>query len=377
MTESVGEAALLRVIGAIYDAAATPERWMDVLEQLRAMFGLSFAAKISRNAARTRVEGIAAGVDHDDYQAFLARYFRDSIFAARTRTWRAGEIVTGRALVAPEEFRHTEMYQMFHRPRDLGEGLRVGLALEGGIYRGLGFFRPWQRGPFTPAELALCRTLMPHLRRAVALNERLREADLMATAALAGLDLLPHPVLLLDEDCRVMHANGAAEALLAGADGLTARNGTLLAATPALTERLRATLALAAGDGTGRAGALRLARRGGGPELSVLVMPLRQEPAEALGRHPAVLVCVNDPAAGTAAPGRQMAELFGLTGKEADLATALLAGRSLREIAEDSQRSVNTVRTHLARLMGKTGVHRQSELLRLLAGLPRTETRAP
>ena len=52
------------------------------------------------------------------------------------------------------------------------------------------------------------------------------------------------------------------------------------------------------------------------------------------------------------------------------LAGELLAGFDLREIAERSGRSFNTVRTHLARLLAKTDTRRQSDLVRLLARLP-------
>jgi DNA-binding CsgD family transcriptional regulator len=77
-----------------------------------------------------------------------------------------------------------------------------------------------------------------------------------------------------------------------------------------------------------------------------------------------------------APPARQLADLFGLTGTEAALAADLLAGQELREIAARRGRSINTVRTHLARVMAKTDVNRQSELMRLLTSLPRPEYRA-
>ena len=63
----------------------------------------------------------------------------------------------------------------------------------------------------------------------------------------------------------------------------------------------------------------------------------------------------------------RLRDLFDLTPAEAELARCLLAGRTLREIAGASGRSVNTVRNHLAHLMGKTHTNRQSELVPLLA----------
>jgi len=70
-----------------------------------------------------------------------------------------------------------------------------------------------------------------------------------------------------------------------------------------------------------------------------------------------------------------LAELFGLTSAEAALAADLLAGDELREIAARRGRGINTVRTHLSGLMAKTNVNRQSELIRLIGGLPRLNDR--
>ena len=63
-------------------------------------------------------------------------------------------------------------------------------------------------------------------------------------------------------------------------------------------------------------------------------------------------------------------QLYGLTPAEARVAQAMLQGHGLDATAKilDIQRT--TARTHLYRLFEKTGTHRQSELVRLLAGVP-------
>jgi DNA-binding CsgD family transcriptional regulator len=81
---------------------------------------------------------------------------------------------------------------------------------------------------------------------------------------------------------------------------------------------------------------------------------------------------VADPSARANPQRALLVEAFELTPAEADLAIDLLAGLSVREIAVASERSIATVRTHLASLLAKTGTARQSELVRLLMRLPRT-----
>jgi DNA-binding CsgD family transcriptional regulator len=59
--------------------------------------------------------------------------------------------------------------------------------------------------------------------------------------------------------------------------------------------------------------------------------------------------------------------LFGLTPAEADLANALVAGESLAEYCQRRRISVNTGKTQLKAVLGKTGTRRQAQLVRVLA----------
>ena len=87
-------------------------------------------------------------------------------------------------------------------------------------------------------------------------------------------------------------------------------------------------------------------------------------------QRPKVLVLISDPAADASRRQRHWQQAFGLTVAETALADALLAGEDLAAIAHRTHRSVNTLRSHRARLMAKTGVSRQSELVRLLLTAP-------
>lgn len=63
--------------------------------------------------------------------------------------------------------------------------------------------------------------------------------------------------------------------------------------------------------------------------------------------------------------------LTGLSSKERRVAELLIAGATMRAIAEEAGVSVNTVRNQAASIYRKTGVHNKVELLRLAGGLPR------
>jgi DNA-binding CsgD family transcriptional regulator/PAS domain-containing protein len=361
-------------IAAIYDAAVAPERLPVALGQLRDLFGVVFAFSEFRDPARSHGDGVAIGIERVAYQKFLRDQFQDSAFYAPGVPWYVGQVVRSVELVPNELFHRTPMYQEVWRPRRMRESLRLAVSRdEFGSRHMFNLAHAESRGEFTPTDIRLAHLLMPHLQAADRLTQRLSKANMLAAAAFSVLDALRHAVFLLDRDARILHCNHVADALLQRDDRLVSRRGALHTASPAHTNRLAALLARAAGRGglPPGAGTLRLAlgtQKGG---LALLAMPFRQEAEWSLIRAPAVLLCVTDLDVLPPPPGRQMAELFGLTAAEGVLAADLLAGLDLREIAERRGRSINTVRTHLARLMAKTDVNRQSELMRLLVSLPR------
>jgi DNA-binding CsgD family transcriptional regulator len=198
---------------------------------------------------------------------------------------------------------------------------------------------------------------------------------------LAGiLDRSPHGLILASPDGRLRFANLAAERLLAEAGGLRAVGGRLTAARPEDARRLREMIASAGaqpGDGGGEVGGdvARDGRTGGcmalpapsrASPLSVTVTPMEPAGSRALGAGRFVLVCVTDLDTGAVLPEQRLRELFGLTTAEARVAQALFEGHSLSEVAAALGLSRNTVHVQLGRIFEKTGVNRQSGLMRLM-----------
>lgn len=69
-----------------------------------------------------------------------------------------------------------------------------------------------------------------------------------------------------------------------------------------------------------------------------------------------------------------LAGVYGLTHAEARLAAALAAGKSLQQYADQTRHSRNTVKSRLSAIFRKTGVSRQSDLIRLLAQISAVDT---
>ncbi len=357
------------VIHAAYEAALAPEGWRDLLPRLAAMFGCHFADLFARREDYAEFGGIAVGIDTADYEdLFLGTWVKRNVWGQRRPPRFSGEIVTTRDMVDKSDLVRTEMYNDYLAPRDLHEGLRLALSVSDGWVQDISLLRPWSAGPFEGQELAAAAVVLPHLQRAAAIAERLREADTATTAGLAALEAVRHACIVLDATGRPLFMNAAAETLFAQSRALRLGPRGIGSPDAATARALALLLSRAACAQDPVAGHLRIAQVDGLASLLLLAMPVggRREPFAL--RMSATILLISQ--AGTEAEGigQQLATIFGLTGAEAALAADLLAGHSVAEIAERSDRSVNTIRTHLGRLMSKTGTSRQGALVRELMG---------
>jgi DNA-binding CsgD family transcriptional regulator len=201
----------------------------------------------------------------------------------------------------------------------------------------------------------------------------LDELQAFKDALESALDWLPIGYLLVDREGRVLKTNRAAQATIQQGTGLRVASGKLEAQDGADAATLRGAIRCA-GDGNVQAaaacaGIVHLSR---GLERPLAVILVQVHPP----RHsvdPRVLVALLIPEgeAGRQGSGHLLRDLYGLTQREGDIAGDLLEGHHVNDIARQRELSVNTVRTHLKRLLEKTRTTRQADLLRgLLASFP-------
>jgi DNA-binding CsgD family transcriptional regulator len=202
------------------------------------------------------------------------------------------------------------------------------------------------------------------------MHHRLAELEIERNAAFDALDHLPWGVVLVDHHGNRLVANRRAQEILMAGDGLMAHGDSLraeLADETARLDRLLCSALKGAGDQAPSAGGtLSITRPSGAHPLSVLVVPLRTK-AEGLGdRVPAAAIFLSDPDMRPDSNEQHLRELYALTVVEARLAAWLSQGKSVEEAAAAMGVTVNTARAYLKRIYNKTGVRRQSELVRLL-----------
>lgn len=361
------------VIDLIYACAITPSRSDELLRGLAALFDAHFADSFSREHDGSHAAGTVFGLDRSDYQdGMVGTWSSRNPWALKAPVISAGEVRATWEFLSKEELQRSEMFVDYLNRRSLHEGMRFEIWSDSVGIEDISLLRSFSVGPFTTDEIALGRMLMPHLQRAAELRRRLGHAELRAKAGLAALDLLDHGVVLIDGASRVIHANPAAHALFQIGDAVQCSNGRLYSATASAARQFTAMLHRATHREKARAASVTLPRTNGDRALMALTVPIHWPTDWPQSGQPAAIVSFSRAHAVITERALQpISQVFGLTKAEAKLAAMLLLGQSPVEIADIQGRSVATIRTHLSRLMAKTGTTRQGELLPRLLELPR------
>lgn len=184
--------------------------------------------------------------------------------------------------------------------------------------------------------------------------------------SLRALERVPWGVLLLDDTGRVWFANAEAKRIVTDGDGLMLRKDALTARLWTCARALDAAIRRAtAADAALEGDVVLVEREEGHHPYQVTVWPDAGCPASGC-RRGCCLITVIDPARDRATAPEKLGRLFHLTTAESTLAAALADGVGLSEYARAAGITLNTARCQLKAIFGKTGTHRQGELVALL-----------
>jgi DNA-binding CsgD family transcriptional regulator len=282
------------------------------------------------------------------------------------RRLRPGMAAADWMLLPKESFERSPFYREWSLPQDrhsyFGLVTSAGPRTVGGIM----FSRGHRAGDFRPDEVALLQALSPHLVRAVAMSRHLGVLAGRRQLCDALLDAASGAVIVVEPDGRIVLGNHAAWRLLEMGDGLQVRHDRLAAARTGDTSLLRRHIKATAERKLAARETLAVKRRSGARPYGVVTTTV---PVDAAGLTPGrqlVAVFIADPDATPPDMAMGLQATYDLTPAEAAL-VALLAHDtpSLAEAAERLGVSLTTVKTHLKHCFEKTGVQRQTELVRI------------
>jgi len=204
----------------------------------------------------------------------------------------------------------------------------------------------------------------------VAISDVLNMQAIKINTFEGAFDQLQAGVLFADHDCKIIHANRAARAMLEKGSPIRSVHGELKTRLPQTTAAVKKAVAVAMEPAIGRMGIGVPVPQSDGDPAYIHVLPLMSGDTRsrlAPRASAALFVTVKDGGAGPSAEA--IASVFDLSPAEIRILQRLLAGQVPAEIADDAGLAMPTVRSHLASIYGKTGTSRQSDLIRLAAQL--------
>lgn len=367
-----GEPALLGAINQLYAAALAREDWSAVLRQVRDAFDGDHVILATHDFATGQVPFFAnigieaqhcARVLSEEAWRMAAPYFGNvPLDAALPRG----------ALVSDRDFTRSAFYNEILRPARGFHGVGAFLRGPGSLVASINICRPAYAAAYDAPDAAALQAVLPHIAMALEVQAQMTAANVRSRSLQGLLDRFAVAALVSDPSAQPRFANARAESLLAAADGLALSHAGLVAATPALTRALREGIArVAAGNGDGRAAALRLRlqRPSLRPALRVtLTSAWRLDPDNPGPGTGSVAMLVSEPDAPAPIDKEALADNFHLTRREADVACLLASGADVPAIAAALGLGVGTVRFHLKHAFQKTGTANQAALVALVRG---------
>jgi DNA-binding CsgD family transcriptional regulator len=349
---------------AFADAALNPALWVKTLDTASAQTE-SFGAVLLPIKG-----GLIPNVPFTEpMRASADTYFRQHWYLRDERN-RGISIMTQRGVAddldisSPDRIKRHPYYQEFLAPHGLRWFAGVGVACGDDLWC-LSLQRTIEQGPFSESEKCQLALLSGRLSASAALARAMGGAT--TNGALDAFEVSGTAVVLINRMGEAFKANPSAERLLKGDVRIakkrlvTKDRGATTALDHALHDLLRRRI------GGGLSPPVLLPRTGRRPLLAYPAK-LASMTANALGDCQAVVILI-DPEDVSRPPQAALQAAFGLSEAEARLAARLASGEALEMVAEQFGIAKETGRSQLKSIFAKTGVHRQAELVALLAPL--------
>jgi DNA-binding CsgD family transcriptional regulator len=396
MTPSVET--ISKLLGSLYEAAAAPERWPEFLNSLQRLTNADTAYFILVDPTNRCNLSMNYGFDPAWERAYVEYYsqydlVKERIMAAKQP--RGEWVGTRESVLSDAELDRSLIYNEFMKPMGMLHQCALAIGgLEGWLEGGLGLERGPQAEAFGQETTDLLAVLAPHMTAALNMHRTMSHLRSQNAELRRGVGALDLALISLDGKGRVLRCTEPARALLKAGEGLTLVDGRLHANLSWEQARLQELVAGAAATGMGAGATLALRRDisptsaetgavwtphpGGSilisrPEpkrpLQLVVSPFQSSEA-LLEDRPAALVFIRDPDEKPASRSSVLRALYSLTPTECRLVDRLAQGEELATAADHMGMTVETARFHLKTVFRKTGTSRQTDLVRLVLGLP-------
>ncbi len=360
-----------RLVELVYRGTMEALPWSGIVEALHRLLGASWVTLILRPASDThQAMMINMGREGGPHVA-ASPHIDPGVFALDPFMNLPGDrIVTADEVVGESNWLNSEYYKQFCAPAGVRYVMGTDVHTVEGSECRFRVCRPAEAAPFSDSEKALCQLLLPHFERAVQLYTRLDVSESERQLLAGTVDRMLLGTVILDEAGTVIKTNNVAHHILRENDGLRIAQGLLEAGYGAENRELYRLVKLTLQGGDTASGsmaqAMSITRPSGRAKLGLALRNIPQGDWLESRHRPTVVVFIRDPESRSQASREMIQRVFGLTPAESSLALLLADGLSLDEATAQLGVRKNTARAQLRAIFSKTGVTRQTALVRLL-----------
>lgn len=367
------EQGLTQLIGGIYDAALGSSRWPDVLAQIASFVGGQAAGLLSKDTV-SKYGNVyyQSGVDPYYVELYTDAYWKfDPV--ARLADCDIGHIVSVPDLMPYDEFRAGRFFREWAQPQGWIDAANAVLEKTATSCAYLTVLRNVASGMVDEELRRRMRLIVPHVRRAVRTGKVIDLTQAEAATYADILDGLSPAIFLVDAEGQIVHGNAASRSLLEKGELLRATNGRLSASDAQIDQALHNAL-IAAGSSSVeeisvKSTAIPLRARTGERYVAhVLPLTPGERRKSGLASTAVAAIFVRKAELETAPPSEVIGRTYKLTPTELRVLLAIVNVGGVRQVAGNLGVADTTIKTHLGRLFEKTGVSRQADLVKLVAG---------
>ncbi len=348
-----------RLSSDLQATAVSEEAWPEFLFKLADLFGAT-EATLGGALPGGQPEFFAPRTDLERISAYREIFHQQNAIMRAVVQRGPGAVTETDALPEITAFQRSDFYNLWCVPQGFNHGLALNLSSSTGW---LGSLVINTASEVTSAQVEQLRAIAPELSLAVERWKWLAQLRRANQMTLETLDMAGQGALFLNRRGTVLDCNQTAHSMLT-AGRLRLRDGHLAGADDASGQKLASMIGRCLDYPDFGGGRVQIDH--GGHPLTVQCAPCPADLAFPWPQRPAAIVVVTDPQQRLRKRIGELAQLYELTRAEIELAIAIVETGSRKTAAQSRGVSDATARAQLTSIFDKTGVRRQTELVRLL-----------
>ena len=364
------------LIPEIYKATVDPSHWDYVLEKLAALTHSKTACLYYLDKKLEIASTIAQfGCPTHMIQNYNKQFAKlDSLFSTAVSDDKKGESLCHFFNPGHNGFSDVEsdIFENWMKPEGIFHLGRIQFLDDDVHKAAIAILRDKNAGAWKKGDIRVINEIVPHLKRALDIHSEFTRLRMQQDAMMKGLDRLVIGLIMYDRNAHAVYINPTAKAIIKSHPALALNGDGLLLNAAEDNKNLHQTILDTANiepeDSWKQSVSIGITHPDVVAPLPLLVTPIHAHllTSELDFEGARVAVFLSDPNLQQPISVNNLVSVYKLTPSEAEVAISIANGHSIEDIARTSHHSAHTIRSQLKSTFRKTGVSRQSELIKLL-----------